>query len=565
MPNSKSSIPIASCNRCSGTRSSKGPSATTMRASTRRPANAPSPAGRQPRTVATASTIVSASTASTNEARNAVVIAGPMCAKLSVMRTIRLADRTIASRAEANADVKNRKSNRLSNKNEFKLWEYDLAEARTRNPNPASHVLPATPSGRHPLASPAWQRLCCNKSWLSFDSKTLFSGSPRPIALNFESSAPPCVFAMQAAAADCSAMIHNVRGAGFVKLPDFVRTTIFRWTSIAFAACILLFSAFVFWEAAADMLARMDAAIVEESLVIAADAPDRQLNAIEDRLSEDPRRIKLAGLFRADGHRITGNLESVPQGLAVNATVQNARVVRVDQPGQEGTEVRAIARSLPNGNVLGIARHNGELTELAEAGARALLVALPFAFGLSLAIGAILSVRVQRRVTDLNALVRRIMSGNLSERVPVSGLDHPFDKLAEIANGMLDEIEVLVTEMAGGGNEIAHDLRTPLTRVRIGLERGRANAKSLEELQSVPDRAIGALDQSLAVVTALLRITEIENSRGKGGFAQVALADPVRVVGDLSYPIAEVHDVTLRVASVGNATAYCDRDLLFEA
>src|SRR5713101_7072773 len=71
-------------------------------------------------------------------------------------------------------------------------------------------------------------------------------------------------------------MIHNVRGAGFVKLPDFVRTTIFRWTSIAFAACLLLFSAFVYWEAAADMLARMDAAIVEESLVIAADAPDRR-------------------------------------------------------------------------------------------------------------------------------------------------------------------------------------------------------------------------------------------------------------------------------------------------
>jgi len=360
-------------------------------------------------------------------------------------------------------------------------------------------------------------------------------------------------------------MIHNVRGAGFVKLPDFVRTTIFRWTSIAFAACILLFSAFVYWEAAADMLARMDAAIVEESLVIAADAPDRQLNAIEDRLSEDPRRIKLAGLFAADGHRIAGNLESVPQGLAVSATVQNARVVRVDQRGQEGMDVRAIARNLPNGNVLVIARHNGELKQLAAVVARALLVALPFAIGLSLAIGAILSVRVQRRVTDLNALVRRIMSGNLGERVPISGLDHPFDKLAVIANGMLDEIEVLVTEMAGVGNEIAHDLRTPLTRVRIGLERGRANARTLEELQSVADRAIGALDQSLTVITALLRITEIENSRGKANFAKVALADLVREVGDLYDPIAEDKHVTLRVASVSDATAYCDRDLLFEA
>src|SRR6202171_143871 len=104
-------------------------------------------------------------------------------------------------------------------------------------------------------------------------------------------------------------------GLFFVKLPDFVRTTTFRWTSIAFAAGILLFSAIVYWEAAAYMLAGIDAAIAEESLVIAADTPDRQLNAIEDRLSEDPRRIKLAGLFGADGHRIAGNLESLPDRL----------------------------------------------------------------------------------------------------------------------------------------------------------------------------------------------------------------------------------------------------------
>jgi signal transduction histidine kinase len=359
--------------------------------------------------------------------------------------------------------------------------------------------------------------------------------------------------------------VSETPGLFFVKLPDFVRTTTFRWTSIAFAVCILLFSAFVYWEAASYMLARMDASIAEESLAVAADTPDRQLNAIADRLSEDPRRIKLAGLFDADGHRIAGNLESIPPGLIVNATVQNALAVRVDQRGQETMTVRAIARRLPNGNVLVIARHNGELGELAEVVARALLVALPFALGLSLAIGAILSVRVQRRVTDLNALVRRIISGNLRERIPVSGLDHPFDKLAVIANGMLDEIEILVTEMAGVGNEIAHDLRTPLTRVRIGLERGRANAKTLEELQSVADRAVGALDQSLTIITALLRITEIENSRGKANFGDVALADLVREVGDFYDPIAEDKHVTLRVASADNATACCDRDLFFEA
>jgi signal transduction histidine kinase len=149
--------------------------------------------------------------------------------------------------------------------------------------------------------------------------------------------------------------------------------------------------------------------------------------------------------------------------------------------------------------------------------------------------------------------------------VPASGLDHPFDKLAAIANGMLDEIEILVTEMAGVGDEIAHDLRTPLTRVRIGLERGRANATTLAELQSVTDRAITALDQSLNVITAVLRITAIENSRGNCSFAQVALADIVREVDDLYDPIAEDKNVTLRVSSQSNATACCDRDLFFEA
>jgi signal transduction histidine kinase len=350
-----------------------------------------------------------------------------------------------------------------------------------------------------------------------------------------------------------------------VNLPDFVRTTTFRWTSIGFVVCILLFSAFVYWEAAAYMQTRMDAAIAEESVAIAANKPDRQLNAIEDRLSEDPRRIKLAGLFDAGGQRIVGNVENLPPGLALDATVQTARIVRLDQRGQELMTVRAIARRLPDGNVLVIGRHDGELKELAEVMARALLVALPFALGLSLAIGAILSVRVQRRVTGLYTLVRRIISDDLSERVPVSGLDHPFDKLAAIANGMLDEIEILVTEMAGVGNEIAHDLRTPLTRVRIGLERGRANATTLAELQSVTDRAIGALDQSLTVITALLRITEIENCRGKANFSEVALADIVSEVEDLYDPIAEDKHVVLRVSSASNATAHCDRDLFFEA
>src|SRR5260370_14947874 len=195
-----------------------------------------------------------------------------------------------------------------------------------------------------------------------------------------------------------------VPGSISAQRPASVRTTTFRWTAGAFAVCIVLFSAFVYWEAADYMLAKTDAALTEESLAVAADLPDRQLNAIDDRLSQDPRRIKLAGLFGPDGHRLAGNLKSLPHGLKIDAPVQSAAAIRIDQNGPEEMTVRAIARSLPNGNVLVIARNIDELTGLAEAVARGmtLVFLLSLCRCLFLVIG--LTVRAQDRVDEFNTL-----------------------------------------------------------------------------------------------------------------------------------------------------------------
>src|SRR5260370_11216776 len=164
-----------------------------------------------------------------------------------------------------------------------------------------------------------------------------------------------------------------------------------------------------------------------------------------------------------------------------------------------------------------------------------------------------LSPRAQKRVAELDTLVRRIVGGDLRQRVPTQGLDHSFDKLAEIANGMLDEIEAVVQEMAGVGDELAHDLRTPLTGVRLALERGRANAKTLEELQAVTDRAIGSVDHALAIITKLLRIAEIEHGGRLNGLDNVPLAALIKEVCDLYEPIAGDRHVPLRVISKDNA------------
>jgi signal transduction histidine kinase len=353
-----------------------------------------------------------------------------------------------------------------------------------------------------------------------------------------------------------------------MRLPEFTRSTTLRWTLLVaglFAGFIVALLGFVYLKTRDDLTVRSDRVIASQMSVFAHLPPERRLDAIDEQLKQDPGRVQLAGWFGSDGRRIAGNLEHLPSDLKTDNAVHSAEIDRLDETGREKQAVRLIAGRLPNGDVLVIGRNVDEVEEIARVVGRALALGPLPAVLLCLAVGLALSARARRRIVEVNERVGRIVAGNLHERLPHRNAGDPFSKLAMIVNGMLDELETLVQSLAGIGNDIAHDLRTPLTRARLMLERGRTSARTLKQLQMVADKAIEALDQSLSIVTAILRLAEIEQNQRLAGFGNVALADLIREVADMYQPIAEDKRIALLIHSPYELNVHGDRDLLVEA
>lgn len=345
-------------------------------------------------------------------------------------------------------------------------------------------------------------------------------------------------------------------------------STTLRWTLLVaalFAGFVVALLGFVYLKTKHDLTIRSDRLIASQVGVFADLSPQRRLDAIDEHLKQDPLRVRLAALFDPNGRRISGNLEDLPPELKIDDTVQGAVVDRIDENGSERQTVRLIARRLPNGDVLVIGRNIDEIVEIARVVCGAFALGAVPAVLLCIAVGLVLSARGRQRIVEVNERVQRIVAGNLRERLPHRNNDDPFSRLAIIVNGMLDEMETLIQSLAGVGSDIAHDLRTPLTRARLILERGRSNATTLEQFQMVADRTTEALDQSLSIITAILRLTEIEKSRRSASFGEVALAALIREVADMYEPIAEDKGIALLIHSPDELSVCGDRDLLIEA
>jgi signal transduction histidine kinase len=353
-----------------------------------------------------------------------------------------------------------------------------------------------------------------------------------------------------------------------VRLPEIVRTSTFRSALAifgAFAVCTLLIFGIVLRQTSAYVTANIDQLVDDVANAVSAATSVQTAQRLEDYLRAEPRRVHVGGLFDSVGNRLVGNIETLPADLQVGVGAKTLLISRIDETGRRAQTVRAIAQRVADGETLIVGRDVDVVSEIAEITRHVVILGLSAALGLGLITGAWLSIRAQGRIEAVNRKIQRIVAGEWRERLPAQVNNDPFDRLAVLVNGMLDEIETLIQDLASVGDDIAHDLRTPLTRVRIGLERARANASSVAELQSAVDHAIAGIDHAISIVTALLRIREIEQTRRLVGFDNVKMAELLREVCDLYEPFAEEKRLTLSVKIDSEPMVRGDRDLLFEA
>ncbi len=350
-------------------------------------------------------------------------------------------------------------------------------------------------------------------------------------------------------------------------MPSVLRSTATRWAIVIAlwsAMLSLAVYAFVYWQTAAFLQEEL-AETLRHEVRSAAREPASVASHIEDWIAQDLHATHFGGVFGSDGSPRAGNLETIPAGLSLDGDAYRAEA-KVGIGGRRlDEEMWSAGLKLPDGGVVVVAHDTDEIDRIKATTLRALGLGLVPTLALSIAGGVLLAGRARRRLAATEAAVAEIIRGDLRKRLPIGEAGDEFDRLAGNVNRMLDEIERLMEEVRGVGDAVAHDLRTPLTRLRARLERSRAEARNVAELQGAIDQGLIWIDQTLTMVTAVLRIGEIEHGRRVAGFAPVDVCRVVREAAEFFEPMAEEKQIALTVLAEGEAIVEGDRDLLFEA
>ncbi|HEV8031752.1 MAG TPA: HAMP domain-containing sensor histidine kinase [Stellaceae bacterium] len=349
-------------------------------------------------------------------------------------------------------------------------------------------------------------------------------------------------------------------------------THAFRLAGLYFAVFVLsvlgvLF--FVYWVSADFVERQTEATLDAEITGLAEQYAQRGLSGLVQivaaRSAGDRGDGMLYLVINRDGRPLAGNISGWPPGeLARSGSLSFHFEVPVN--GQVETHpATGKLFAIPDGYRLLVGRDISDAAAYRERIKLTLLWSGLFALGIGLVGGTLMGRNMLRRVELVNRTAERVMAGNLSDRVPRRGTNDEFDQLAAHLNGMLDQIERLMTGMREVTDNVAHDLKTPLARLRARLELALFVPDDPAAQAEAIRTAIEEADRMLATFNALLSIAEAEAGARRQDTELFDLAEVARVATELYEPLAEEQGFAVRLDAEPGTMIHGDRHLLSQA
>ena len=267
----------------------------------------------------------------------------------------------------------------------------------------------------------------------------------------------------------------------------------------------------------------------------------------------------------ATGEGLAGNVGSLEPGVLDHPGWLETNYRRLEAP--EGNDHRALVQvvQLPGGFRLLVGRDLEERERLFGIIANAGQWSLALVIVLGLAGGFFVSRRVLNRIEAMTETAQTIMAGDLAGRLPVAGTGDELDRLAEHLNAMLERIEALMRGLKEVSDNIAHDLKTPLTRLRNRCEQALRGALGVDDYRAALEATIAESDDLIRTFDALLMIARAESGQARDNMTEFDAAEIARDVGELYEPLADEKGIALTVEAPVAAPVRGNRELVSQA
>ena len=352
-----------------------------------------------------------------------------------------------------------------------------------------------------------------------------------------------------------------------IVLPRWLRVASFRLAAFyvaVFAFSAVVLGAAIFFEARSALRQQIDARIETETTFLRGEFRDHGLASLIETVRSRGRGATALDYLVEDraGVHLVGELAAQ---VGLKAGWVTIDVAYAAEDGGEPEQVRALVSDLGDGVLLAVGSDLRQIGDLGEAIVTSLLWAVGLAVVLGIAGGALVSRAFLRRVDAIARTAEAIIGGDLARRVPVQDTGDDLDRLAGTLNRMLDRNAALMDRLRQVGSDVAHDLRTPLSRLYQRLEEARVHAGSAADYEVATDAALDEARGLLETFAALLRIAQVEGGSPRAGFGDVDLSAVVETVCDAYRLDAEDGGRSLTVTAAPGIVVTGDRELLTQA